>query len=67
MERFHFQSFFDTLDHQICRDLLSKRVSDGVILRLIGKWVNAGVLDGGVVRRSEAGTLQGTCLRGPAC
>jgi len=53
------QSFFDTLDHQICRDLLSKRVSDGVIIRLVGKWLNAGVLDGGVVRRSETGTPQG--------
>lgn len=53
------QSFFDTLDHQICRDLLSKRVSDGVITRLVGKWLNAGVLDGGVVRRSESGTPQG--------
>lgn len=53
------QSFFDTLDHQVCRDLLSKRVSDGVIIRLVGKWLNAGVLEGGVVRRSEAGTPQG--------
>lgn len=53
------QSFFDTLDHQICRDLLRKRVSDGVIIRLVGKWLNAGVLDGGVVRRAELGTPQG--------
>jgi retron-type reverse transcriptase len=53
------QSFFDTLDHQLCRDLLSKRVSDGVIVRLVGKWLNAGVLEGGVVRRSAAGTPQG--------
>ncbi|WP_434418463.1 group II intron reverse transcriptase/maturase [Nannocystis pusilla] len=53
------QSFFDTLDHQLCRDLLSKRVSDGVIVRLVGKWLNAGVLEGGVVRRAAAGTPQG--------
>ncbi|WP_434417681.1 group II intron reverse transcriptase/maturase [Nannocystis pusilla] len=53
------QSFFDTLDHQVCRDLLSKRVSDGVIVRLVGKWLNAGVLEGGVVRRTAAGTPQG--------
>lgn len=53
------QSFFDTLDHQICRDLLSKRVSDGVITRLVGKWLNVGVLEGGVVRRSASGTPQG--------
>jgi RNA-directed DNA polymerase len=53
------QSFFDTLDHQVCRDLLRGRVSDGVIVRLVGKWLNAGVLDGGVVRRAETGTPQG--------
>ncbi len=53
------QSFFDTLDHQVCRDLLSKRVSDGVITRLVGKWLNAGVLEDGVMRRSETGTPQG--------
>ena len=53
------QSFFDTLDHQVCRELLSKRVSDGVITRLVGKWLNAGVLEGGVVRRSESGSPQG--------
>jgi len=53
------QSFFDTLDHQVCRDLLQERVSDGVIVRLVGKWLNAGVLDGGVVRRAEVGTPQG--------
>lgn len=53
------QNFFDTLDHRVCRDLLRERVSDGVIVRLVGKWLNAGVLDGGVVRRAETGTPQG--------
>ena len=53
------QSFFDTLDHQVCRDLLGKRVGDGVVVRLVGKWLNAGVLDGGIVKRAEVGTPQG--------
>ena len=53
------QSFFDTLDHQVCRNLLQERVSDWVIVRLVGKWLNAGVLDGGVVRRTASGTPQG--------
>jgi len=53
------QSFFDTLDHRVCRDLLRERVSDGVIVRLVGKWLNAGVLEGGVTRRSSSGTPQG--------
>ena len=53
------QSFFDTLDHRVCRELLRERVSDGVIVRLVGKWLNAGVLADGVVRRLSSGTPQG--------
>ncbi len=53
------QSFFDTLDHRVCRELLCERVSDGVIVRLVGKWLNAGVLADGVVRRLSSGTPQG--------
>ncbi len=41
------RKFFDTLDHRHLREILSQRVRDGVILRLIGKWLNAGVLEGG--------------------
>lgn len=53
------QSFFDSLDHEKLRELLRKRVVDGVVVRLIGKWLRAGVLEGGVLRRSELGTPQG--------
>jgi RNA-directed DNA polymerase len=35
--------FFDTLDHGHLRGFLQQRVRDGVLLRLIGKWLNAGV------------------------
>jgi retron-type reverse transcriptase len=38
--------FFDSLDHGLLRDVIRKRVKDGGILRLIGKWLHAGVLDG---------------------
>ena len=51
--------FFDTLDHEQLRDLLRKRVGDGVVVRMVGKWLNAGVLDGGVVHRTDRGTPQG--------
>lgn len=51
--------FFDTIDHGHLREMLRRRVRDGVILRLIGKWLNAGVLDAGVVTTSEQGTPQG--------
>jgi group II intron reverse transcriptase/maturase len=53
------QRFFDTLDHAQLRELLRQRIRDGVLLRLIGKWLNAGVLEDGAVTYPEAGTPQG--------
>lgn len=51
--------FFDTLDKAVLRDFLNQRVGDGVIRRLIGKWLAAGVLDHGVLSYPETGTPQG--------
>lgn len=53
------RSFFDSLDHEKLQSLLSRRVTDGVVLRLVGKWLKAGVLEDGVWTRSEAGSPQG--------
>jgi group II intron reverse transcriptase/maturase len=53
------RQFFDTLDHGLLRDILGRRVRDGTILRLIGKWLNAGVMEGSVLSHPEAGTPQG--------
>ena len=53
------RKFFDTIDHGHLRELLQRRVRDGVLLRLIGKWLNAGVLEDGCVTHSEAGSPQG--------
>jgi RNA-directed DNA polymerase len=53
------ESFFDSVDHAQLRTVLGQRVSDGVLIRLIGKWLNAGVLEAGVVRYPETGTPQG--------
>lgn len=53
------ESFFDTIDHGRLREMLRKRVRDGVVLRLIGKWLNAGVMEEGAVYRPKAGTPQG--------
>jgi len=53
------RKFFDTLDHRHLRELLQLRVRDGVILRLIGKWLQAGVLEDGVLTHPDAGTPQG--------
>jgi RNA-directed DNA polymerase len=56
------RAFFDTLDHAHLRALLQRRVRDGVLLRLIGKWLNAGVLEDGGVTHPESGTPQGGVL-----
>jgi RNA-directed DNA polymerase len=53
------RKFFDTIDHNHLREFLKRRVRDGVILRLIGKWLNAGVLEDGVTTTPEHGTPQG--------
>lgn len=53
------EAFFDTVDHAKLREILSHRVRDGVILRLIGKWLNAGVMKEGYVYYPEEGTPQG--------
>jgi RNA-directed DNA polymerase len=54
------QHCFDTLDHQHLRSFLDQRVRDGVIRRVIDKWLKAGVLEQGSVRHPEAGTPQGS-------
>jgi RNA-directed DNA polymerase len=53
------RKFFDTLSHKHLRAFLRKRVRDGVILRLIDKWLKAGVLEAGAWQATEEGTPQG--------
>jgi RNA-directed DNA polymerase len=53
------QNFFGTLDHCQLRNIVRKRVRDGVLLRLIGKWLNAGVMEDGAIEYPESGTPQG--------
>jgi len=52
-------SFFDVLDHKILRSFLDQRVRDGVIRKMIDKWLKAGVLEDGQLRRISDGTPQG--------
>ena len=59
------RKFFDTIDHGHLREFLKRRVRDGVILRLIGKWLNAGVLEDGVLTTPEHGTPQGGVVTPP--
>ena len=53
------RKFFDNLDHRQLRDIVRKRVRDGVLLRLVGKWLNAGVMEYGTTEYPETGTPQG--------
>lgn len=53
------QGFFDALDRAHLREFLKRRVRDGVLIRLIGKWLNAGVLEEGRLQHPESGTPQG--------
>lgn len=51
--------FFDSLDHGRLREMLQHRVKDGSILRLIGKWLKAGVLEGETFLQPKTGSPQG--------
>src|SRR3984957_15583402 len=53
------RKYFDSIDHERPREVLHGRIRDGVLQRLIGKWLNAGVLEEGAVTRSESGSPQG--------
>lgn len=54
-----YRSFFDTVSHSWLLRFLKHRIGDERILRLIRKWLKAGVLEEGIVTESEAGTPQG--------
>lgn len=53
------RKYFDKVDHAKLREVLHRRVRDKVLTRLVGKWLNAGVLEEGALRHPEAGTPQG--------
>jgi RNA-directed DNA polymerase len=54
------RGFFDNLSHEWLMRMLAERIDDEPILRLIKKWLKAGVLDtDGKVLRPEGGTPQG--------
>jgi group II intron reverse transcriptase/maturase len=51
--------FFDSLNWTLLIKIIKRRVNDGAIIRLIGKWLNAGVMEEGALTYPERGTHQG--------
>jgi RNA-directed DNA polymerase len=51
--------YFDTIPHDQLRCFLDQRVTDGVIRRMIDKWLKAGVLEDGSLSHATEGTPQG--------
>jgi RNA-directed DNA polymerase len=56
------RKFFDTLDHSHLRELVGRRIRDGVVRRLIGKWLKAGVMEDGNISYPDSGSPQGGCI-----
>ena len=53
------EKFFDRVNHDILIDRLQKRIDDAAVIRLIRAYLNAGIMDGGVVIERDEGTPQG--------
>ncbi|QLG87199.1 group II intron reverse transcriptase/maturase [Chitinibacter bivalviorum] len=51
--------FFDRVNHDILMDRLAKRIKDAALLRLIRRYLQAGILDGGIKLERHEGTPQG--------
>jgi group II intron reverse transcriptase/maturase len=54
------RGYFDAIDHEWLVKFIEHRVADRRVVRLIQKWLNAGVLEDGEWTRSEEGTPQGS-------
>ena len=54
--------YFDAIVRSLLMEMIEKRVSDGTVLRLIGKWINVGVIEEGRLLISETGTGQGQVI-----
>ncbi len=56
------ESFFDSVDRTMLKEMLQQRIDDGSLMRLIGKCLHAGVLDGEEFFQPESGVAQGSIL-----
>src|SRR5207237_1275033 len=56
------RSFFDEISREKLIDFLERRIGDRRTIRLIQKWLKAGVLEDGVVQTGDKGTGQGAVI-----
>lgn len=53
------QNYFGSINHQCLREFLDRRIKDGVIRKMIDKWLKAGILEDGRIEYPVEGTPQG--------
>jgi hypothetical protein len=53
------EKYFESIDHELLMEAVQKRVTDPKVLKLIRRWLKAGVMEDGVVSEPERGTPQG--------
>jgi RNA-directed DNA polymerase len=56
------QGYFDSIQKETLMELLKECISDRGVLKLIGQWLEAGVMEDGTVRATLAGTPQGRVM-----
>jgi group II intron reverse transcriptase/maturase len=56
------RGYFDSIDHELLVKFIERRITDGRILRLIKKWLKAGVIEDGRLTATEEGTPQGASI-----
>ena len=56
------RGFFDNIDKELLMEMLEVRIADNRILRLVRKWLNAGVLEDGEWKDAETGVPQGAVI-----
>ena len=59
------RGYFTRINHAWLRKMVAHRIADPVILRLVGKWLRAGVMQDGVVVRTKEGVSQGNPITPP--
>ena len=60
------KGYFNHLNHEWLMRMLKERIADPVILRLVAKWLKAGVMAGGVLLRTSEGSPQGGPMKNMA-